>query len=397
MKKLLLTIIFFSSSFCFADNPEPAGLVLNSDAEQAIITDYYTGKVLFEKNADAPMHPSSMTKIMTAYMAFEKIKKGIIKPETMVNVSTKAWKMGGSRMFLDVNSKVSIKDLIDGVIVVSGNDASVALAEALAGSEEVFAGQMTQKAREMGCTNTIFRNASGWPDPEHLTTARDLSIILKRLIQDFPEYHALFSVPEFRYNNITQHNRHPLFDKNIGCDVGKTGFTDSGKYGLVASAKEVDHKGHEKRVNMVINGLPSAKARATTSMNHLTWALKNFSTIPVAKKSEIIANIKIKDGIEKSVALSPSQDAFATIPVMASGDIKTELKLEVAQAPIQAGQVLGKALITAPTYDKPIEVDLVANKDIPRAGFFKRMINTVASVFQREETQNISQKPGDNQ
>ena len=316
---------------------------LNSDAEQAIITDYYTGKVLFEKNADVLMHPSSMTKIMTVYMAFEKLKKGVVKPETMVNVSTKAWKMGGSRMFLDVNSKVSIKDLLDGVIIVSGNDASVALAEALAGSEEVFAAQMTQKAREMGCANTTFKNASGWPDPEHLTTARDLSIILKHVIQDYPEYHALFSVPEFKYNNITQHNRHPLFDKNIGCDVGKTGFTDSGKYGLVASARELDHKGHEKRVNMVINGLPSAKARAVTSMNHLTWALKNFSTVPVAKKSEILATIQIKDGIEKTVALAPIHDAFATIPLMASAEMKSELAIEpFAQAPIKSGQVLGK-------------------------------------------------------
>jgi D-alanyl-D-alanine carboxypeptidase (penicillin-binding protein 5/6) len=388
MMTQLFTLIFFISSLSIAEHSlsnNEATLQLNSDAEQAIITDYYTGKVLFEKNADQPMHPSSMTKIMTAYMAFEKLKKGIVKPETTVRVSTKAWKMGGSRMFIDVDKDVSIDELLKGVIVVSGNDASVALAEALAGSEEVFAQQMTQKAREMGCTNTTFRNASGWPDPQHLTTARDLSIILKHVIQDFPEYHGLFAMPEFRYNNITQYNRHPLFDKNIGCDVGKTGFTDSGQYGLVASAKEIDHNGRQKRVNMVINGLPSAKARAATSMSHLTWALKNFSTIPIAQKKEALATIKIKDGIEKTVTLTPIEDIFATIPQTASSNIKTELVLNpVAQAPIKIGQVLGKAVISVPSYDKALEVDLVATKDIPRAGIIKRIINAMAQVFQRE-------------
>jgi len=385
MKRYLFSVIFLSSCLSFATTNEEAALQLNSDAEQAIITDYFTGKVLFEKNAYEPMHPSSMTKIMTAYMAFLKLKEGIVKMETTVRVSTKAWKMGGSRMFLDVNKDVTIDDLLKGVIVVSGNDASVALAEALAGSEEVFAAQMTQKAREMGCTNTTFRNASGWPDPQHLTTARDLSIILKHLIQDFPEYHGLFAIPEFKYNNITQYNRHPLFDKNIGCDVGKTGFTDSGKYGLVASAKELDHKGREKRINMVINGLPSAKARAATSMSHLTWALKNFSTIVLAKKSEVLATITIKDGIEKSVELTPIEDIYATIPQTASAGIKTEFVFDTsAKAPIKTGQVLGKAVITAPTYDKPIEVDLVATKDVARAGFFKRILNKMAGVFRQE-------------
>ena len=385
MKRYLFSVFFLSSCLSFATPNEEAAVQLSSDAEQAIITDYFTGKVLFEKNADQLMHPSSMTKIMTAYMAFDKLKKGIVKPDATTRVSTKAWKMGGSRMFIDVNTDVTIDDLLKGVIVVSGNDASVALAEALAGSEEVFAAQMTQKAREMGCTNTTFRNASGWPDPQHLTTARDLSIILKHVIQDFPEYHGLFAIPEFKYNNITQYNRHPLFDKNIGCDVGKTGFTDSGQYGLVASAKELDHKGREKRVNMVINGLPSAKKRAETSMSHLTWALKNFSTIPLAKKSEVLATINIKDGIEKSVELTPIEDIYATIPQTATAGIKTEFVFETsAQAPIKTGQVLGKAVITAPTYDKPIEVDLVATKDIARAGFFKRILNKVAGVFRQE-------------
>lgn len=382
---LLFLMLFLSVENLAEAQQNPviaAALKLDTDAEQAIITDYFTGKVLFEKNADQPMHPSSMTKIMTAYLAFEKLKKGIVKPETMVHVSTKAYKMGGSRMFIEPKTPVSVLDLLKGVIVVSGNDASVALAEALSGSEDVFAAQMTQKAKEMGCTNTLFRNASGWPDPEHLTTARDLAIIVKHVIQDYPEYHYLFATPAYTYNNITQQNRHPLFEKNIGCDVGKTGFTDLGKYGLVASAKEIDHQGHEKRFIEVINGLPSAKARGVTSLSHMMWALKNFSTIPVAKKDEILASAHIKEGIEKSVELAPDRDAYATLPQVASGDVKTEIILEPSiTAPIKAGQVLGKALISAPTYDSPIEVNLIATKDIVRAGLIKRWWNATTNAI----------------
>jgi D-alanyl-D-alanine carboxypeptidase (penicillin-binding protein 5/6) len=380
MIKNLIISIFLTHSLSFA-----AALELKTEAKQAIITDYYTGKVLFELDADKLMHPSSMTKIMTVYMAFEKLKKKIINLNSTVLISNKAYKMGGSRMFIDPKVPVSIEDLLKGIIVVSGNDASVALAEALAGSEEVFAAQMTQRAREMGCTNTTFRNSSGWPDPEHLTTARDLDLILRHLIKDFPEYHDLFSLPQFTYNNITQYNRHPLFEKNIGCDVGKTGFTDSGQYGLVASAQEIDHQGHRKRINVVINGLSSAKDRATTAMNHMVWALKNFSTIPVAKKDEALTTITIKDGVEKSLTLAPITDIFATLPSMDSQNIKTDFIIEpTISAPIKIGQILGKALINVPSYEKPLEVDLVATKDIARAGFFSRMLNVVAGIFRQQ-------------
>lgn len=369
-----------------AQNPViAAALKLDTDAEQAIIIDFFTDKVLFEKNSDLPMHPSSMTKVMTAYQVFKNLKKGVIKPDDMITVSLKAYKMGGSRMFIEPKTPVSILDLLKGVIIVSGNDASVALAEALSGSEEVFAAQMTQTAREMGCTNTNFRNASGWPDPEHLTTARDLAIIVKHLIQDFPEYLYLFAMPDFSYNNITQQNRHPLFDKNIGCDVGKTGFTDLGQYGLVASAKEIDYNGNQKRIIEVVNGLPSAKARGITSLNHMRWALKNFSTIPVAKKDVVLATALIKNGQEKSVDLVPERETYITIPHFASQEVKTQIILEpLIPAPIKAGQVLGKALITAPTYDQAIEVNLIASKDIARASFFKRVLNAMTAVFQRE-------------
>lgn len=392
-KFLILLFLWSSSSHTKTPDQAPRGeakllddptLNFNSNAKQAIITDFYTGKILFEKNADELMHPSSMTKLMTAYMAFDRLKKDV-KADTPVHISNKAWRMGGSRMFVDVNSYVPFMDLLKGGIIVSGNDACVAIAEHLAGSEEVFAAQMTKKARDMGCTHTTFRNASGWPDPEHLTTARDLAIILKRLIEDFPEHLALFSIPEYTYNNITQQNRHPLFDKNIGCDVGKTGFTDAGQYGLAASAHAIDHEGHKKRINMVINGLASAKERAHTSMSHLVWALKNFSTKPIAQKNQIMTSIKIKDGVEQKVSLSPVKDVYVTIPNLSSDDIKTEFEFEpTVLAPIKAGQVLGKAVISAPTYAEPIIIDLVATKDIARASMLKRMLNAMTNIFKRE-------------
>lgn len=359
-----------------------AALRMDTQAQQAIIIDYHTGRVLFEKNADQRMHPSSMTKIMTAYMAFDRLKKGIVSLETPIFVSEKAWRMGGSRMYIDVNSQVPVHDLLHGVIIQSGNDACVALAEGLSGSEEVFAAEMTQKAGELGCTQTSFRNASGWPDPEHLTSARDLSLIARRIIQDFPEYYELFGKLDYTYNKITQPNRNPLLDKNIGCDGLKTGFTDLGQYGLVASSKELTPEGNEKRFIVVVNGLPSSKVRASESLKLMTWAMKTFTTLPIAKKGQVIATMDVSSGTERTVNLTLAEDAYATFPQVAKNDVKTELVYDrTVQAPIKTGQVMGKAVITVPTFESPIEVNLVAMKDIEKAGFFKRVWNSITHIF----------------
>jgi D-alanyl-D-alanine carboxypeptidase (penicillin-binding protein 5/6) len=330
------------------------------------------------------MHPSSMTKLWTAYMIFDKLKKNIIKLDTKVSISTKAYKMGGSRMYIDPKIPVSVREAITGLTVQSGNDASVLLAEHAAGSEEAFTVQMTQKARELGCTNTTFRNASGWPHPEHLTTARDLDIMLRALIRDFPEYLYFFSIPQFTYNNIVQYNRHPLFDKNLGCDVGKTGFTDLGQYGLMASAKRQDHRGNEQRINIIINGIPSAAERAQTAVRDLVWAQTNFSTIPVTKKDTVITTAPVKNGLEKFIELTSNATKYATVLQTEVDLVKAEYILDAdIRAPIKLGQKLGKAVYTLPN-NIPIEVDLVANKDVAQAGIFKRMINAMADVFKRE-------------
>ena len=359
-----------------------AAMRIETLAQQAIVLDYHTGRVVFEKNANQQMHPSSMTKIMTAYMAFDRLKKGIVSLETPIFVSEKAWRMGGSRMYINVNSQVSMEELLHGIIIQSGNDACVAIAEGLSGSEEVFAAEMTQKATELGCTQTNFKNASGWPDPEHLSSARDLSIIARRIIQDYPENYDLFGKLDYTYNKITQPNRNPLLDKNIGCDGLKTGFTDLGGYGLVASSKEITSEGNEKRFVVVVNGLSSSKIRAAESLKLMTWAMKTFATMPIAKKGQILANVDVSAGAERTVGLTIAEDAYATFPQVAKNEVKTDLVYDRSvQAPIKVGQVLGKAVVTVPTFEIPIEIDLIATKDIKRAGFFKRIWNSIAHVF----------------
>lgn len=359
-----------------------AALKINTNAEQAIIVDYHTGQVLFEKNADAIMYPSSMTKIMTALLAFERLKQGDVSLNKTVPVSTKAWKMEGSRMFLNVDTTVTIDELLHGIIIQSGNDACVALAEGLSGTEEVFAAQMTARARELGCQNTVFRNSSGLPDPEHLSTARDLVIISRAIIHDHPEFYSYFAKSDYTYNNIKQPNRNPLLDKNIGCDGLKTGFTNIGKYGLVASVKEIDPDGNEKRFIIVINGLPTQKARAEEALRLATWVMKTFISVPIAKKGQILATMDVSAGTERTVPLTIAQDSYITLPQLARKDIKTELVYDrTIQAPIQVGQVLGKIVVTAPTFEKPLEVGLVSTKNIERAGFFKRMWNSITHIF----------------
>ena len=351
-----------------------AAVKMDTAAAQAIIVDHATGRVILEKNADTRVYPSSMTKIMTAYMVFEKLKKGLIKLETPLPVSEKAWKMGGSKMFIDLNSQVSVSDLLKGVIIQSGNDACVAIAEGLSGSEEVFAAEMTERAHQLGATNTVFKNASGWPDPDHLTTVRDLMLIAQHTINDYPEYYHLFGEKEFTYNNITQPNRNPLLNSNLGGDGLKTGFTDIGQYGLVASAKEVGPDNVEKRFIIVINGLPTMKARAQESLKLMTWAMKNFASPIAIQAGKTVAMAPVWLGEEEQVPLTVAKDCRITIPQLAVKDIQVQASYDTPlNAPIAVGTVVGKALVTAPTLDTPIEVPLITAVEVKKAGFFKRI------------------------
>lgn len=359
-----------------------ASLRVDTLAEQAIVLDYNTGKVLYEKNADVLMYPSSMTKIMTAYMAFDKMKRGQVQPTTPVMVSEKAWRTGGSRMFLNVNTLATVDELLHGVIIQSGNDASVALAEGLSGAEEIFAAEMTQKAHELGCTQTTFKNASGLPDPDHKTTTRDLATIAYHVIHDYPEHYPLFAKTSYTYGGITQPNRHPLLDKNIGCDGLKTGMTDLGGYGVVASVQNTDQAGSKSRYIIIVNGCKTSKVRATEAMKLANWAQKAFTSVALAKKGTAIQNAPVYGGAENMVPVSVLQDAYVTVPAIMKDQIKYEIKFdEPVQAPIAKDQVLGKLSVSAPMYDKPLEFDLVAEKPVEKAGIFKKIWKSITHIF----------------
>lgn len=345
---------------------------IETSARQAILIDYKTGTILLEKNADDLMVPSSMSKLMTAYMVFEKLKEGSWKLSDRLPVSETVWKKhvksGGSLMFLPVNSTASVDDLIHGVIIQSGNDACSVLAEAYAGSEEAFAEEATRRARQIGMRNTTFRNASGLPEPDHLTTARDLSVLARRLINDYPEYFPIYSQREFTFNGIRQGNRNPLLYAVSGADGLKTGHTEAAGYGLVGTVKRSD-----RRVIMVINGLKSTKERAEESERLIEWAFREFDNYALFKAGDVVADAEVWLGSAATVPLVAGDKLEATMPRKSRRDMKvTAVYSGPIAAPIKKGQAVGKLVITAPGVTT-VELPLLAGADVEKLGFMGRM------------------------
>ncbi len=353
-----------------AEFPSSVGVPeIEVKAKQAILVDDQTGTVLLQKQADTPMHPSSMTKIMTAYLVLKKIKEGIIQPDTLLTVGKEGWRAEGSSMFLNVNDQVSVLDLLKGVIIQSGNDASIVLAQGLSGSEPVFASEMTQVAHEMGAVHTCFKNAPGLPHPEHLTTARDLIMIAQHAIHDHPEYYSLYSEKSFTYGGITQGNRNPLLYKNMGCDGIKTGHSEIAGYGMVASCVN-----QGQRFLLVINGLPSMQARADEATRIMTWAMNMFCHETVFKAQQLIDQIPVWYGHENLLPLTVEKDVVVTLPCSRRKDLKVKITYEAPiAAPIQRGTVVGKVTVISPALPNPVEFPLVAAITIEKAGFFKRL------------------------
>lgn len=352
-----------------AVNQPLSSLKIETIAKQVLLIDFTTGVILLEKNADELMHPSSMTKIMTAYLIFDKLKQGHIQMNTAFPVSERAWRMGGSKMFVPLNAMVSIADLLKGIIIQSGNDACIVAAEGLGGSEENFAHEMTQAAREMGALQTTFRNASGWPDPDHLTSARDLAIISHRLITDFPEFYSMFGEKEYVYNNIRQWNRNPLLYKNIGCDGIKTGHTDAGGYGIVASVVHGN-----RRLILVANGMASEQDRANEVMKLMSWGIQTFDNYALFKPGDAVDMIPVWLGTESHVQATVPQEIVMTLPRQSRKGLKVDIQYETPiAAPITKNTPIGKVIITLPSQELPIEFPLVAAHSVDRAGFFKRI------------------------
>jgi len=340
---------------------------LETIAKQAILIDLTSDTVLFEKNADERMAPSSMSKIMTAYMVFEAIKGGRLTLESTLPVSERAWRMQGSKMFVELHNNIKVDDLLKGMIVQSGNDACIVLAEGLAGSESAFAEQATKRAKELGLKSTNLTNATGWPDPNHYMTARDLALLAERLIKDFPEFYRYDSIREFKYHGITQGNRNPLLYRNMNVDGLKTGHTDAGGYGLTASGER-----EGRRLLLVVNGLPSMQSRADESARLIEWGFREFATYALFKGGETIEQVPVWLGEQDTVPVSVPKDMNVTMARADRAGMKVSLVSNApVAAPIKKGDVVGKVLITAPGFPGK-EVPVLAAQDVEKLGFVGR-------------------------
>lgn len=337
-------------------------------ARQAILVDADTGAVLLEKNADERMPPSSMSKLMTAYVVFDQLKQGRLQLTQEMPVSERAWRMGGSKMFVQLGSSIPVEALIRGMIVQSGNDACVVLAEGIAGSEQQFAELLTETGRRIGLQNSTFRNATGWPDPEHRTTARDLSILARRIIQDFPEYYRYYNERSFTWNGISQDNRNPMLARVPGADGLKTGHTEEAGYGLTGSAKRGD-----RRLILVFNGLPSMRARSEESERLMEWAFREFENVVLFRASETIEEVPVWLGDRASVPLVGGRDVVLTLPKAWRNRLQVKLRYEAPlPAPVARGQEIGRMEVSGqgvPTMTVP----LIAGADVARLGLLSRI------------------------
>ena len=354
---------------------------MESAAEHALLIDMNTNAVLFEKAAEERMHPASMSKLMTLYVLFERLQEGSLSLDDTLSVSEHAWrdggaKSGGSTMFLDPNARVRIEDLVRGIAIQSGNDACIVVAEGLAGSEEAYATIMTERARELGLTDSTFRNATGWPDENHLMTSRDLARLAELTIRNHPEFYHYYSERNFTYNGIRQGNRNPLLYRDMGVDGLKTGHTEASGYGLVASAVR-----DNRRLILVLNGLPSIKARSQESERLLEWGFREFENYALFRGGETVSNAEVWLGEHDSVPLVIENDLTITLPRKSRRDMKVAVSYDgPIPAPLKAGTRVATMVITAP--DTPtVEVPLLAAEDVEQLGLFGRLGAALKAVL----------------
>lgn len=377
MRFFLRTLSFLALASVVFSLPANA---FDTRATSAFVIDQTTGTVLLNKNADEALPPASMSKLMTLYIAFEAIRDGRLELNERLPVSAHAMSYKGSTMFLDTTDRVRVEDLLRGIIVLSGNDACAVIAEALSpdGTEAGFARMMTQRAQQLGMENSTFTNSNGWPQAGHRMSMRDLAILANRLITDFPEFYPLFSEREFAFDGRAPQNktnRNPLLGLGIGADGLKTGHTAEAGYGLVGSAKQGD-----RRVIFVISGLPSANARAEESEAIVNWAFRQFVQRPVAKAGTVIAEADVWMGSEPRVGMVPAEDVSLLLPALNAKQVDAEVVFKSPiSAPVQKGQQIA-TLVVQPADMPPVEVPLVADRDVPRGGFISRL-TTVAQIL----------------
>lgn len=351
---------------------------ISTNAQHVYIVDFQTGSVIYDKAGEERIFPASMSKLMTAYMLFEALKRGDVKLDDTFHVSKKAWAIQGSKMFVDIDSDVRVEDLIRGMVIQSGNDACIVIAEGLAGSEEAFAERMNAKAKEIGLTGSNFRNSNGWPDPDHYMTAKDLATLASRLIQDFPEYYHFYSETEFTWNGIKQGNRNPLlYRSGSGVDGLKTGHTEEAGFGLTASAVR-----DGRRIVMVVQGLTGMQERADEAGQLLDWAFRETGNYTVVARGSVLTDAPIEYGATQTVPLTVPEDLTLTLPRAEREKITAKAVMPTpVMAPVAAGQELGKLVISAPNMPERT-ISLVAAQDVPKVGIGGRIaINLQRLVF----------------
>ncbi len=376
MKKIILSLILILLSLHLTVTKAD----INIKARTAILQDFLSGQILYEKDADRKIFPASMTKIMTTIIAFDLLKKGELNLHEKFIVSENAWRLsdaGYSSMFIMVGDQISVENLLKGIIISSGNDACIALAEGISGTEEEFAILMNEKAQEIGMENTYFSNSSGINAPDNLSTVRDILIMSNYLIKNYPNYYKYFKEKEFTWDRtggdpITQGNRNPLLYKNIGADGIKTGYLSYEKYSLASSIKRND-----RRLIAVGSGFSTKTARSKQSLKLLTWGLTNFDTIKISNNNEFFSELDVWNGKKNKVKVYTKEDIYKTIPKRKKKYLKVAIEYNgPIKAPIKKDEIVGKIKISFKD-DLMDSYDLYASEDIKKHNVFSRIINSI--------------------
>lgn len=384
--KNFLVFLFFSLLIATTANAEDAELATPAAptiaASGYILMNYDSGKVLAENNADVKLAPASLTKIMSVYVVFREISNGHLHLDDLVTISQKAWETPGSRMFVEVGNQVKVEDLLKGVIIQSGNDASVALAEHIAGDESTFADMMNQHAVRLGMKNSHFEDSNGLPIENHYTTARDLAILTQALIKEFPDYYRWFSQKEFTFNNIVQHNRNQLLSRDETVDGVKTGFTDAAGYCLVASALRND-----MRLISVVMGASSPNARANENQNLLNYGFRFFEAHKLYQGKTALTEARIWKGDTKNIQLGLAEDFYVSIPRRHYNDLKAVLTIDKKiTAPIKEGTKLGTVNVTLK--DELVgSKDLIALKSVEQGNIIQRIYDSAMMMLEKPDGQ----------
>ena len=377
MKYFTLTLFLISFIFLFSNKPVNAEIEI--DASYVILQDHLSGDILYEKDADAKIYPASMTKIMTSLIVFDLLKKGETSLDEKITISEKAWRMsqsGYSSMFIMLNDQVTVEDLLKGIIIVSGNDACVAIAEGLSGTEKDFVILMNEKAEEIGMYNTNFNNSSGINDSQNYSTVRDILKMSRYMIKNYPEYYTYFKEKTFTWDRtggdpIKQGNRNPLLYKNIGVDGIKTGFLTVEKYSLASSLNT-----GERRINAVASGFQTKNLRSRESAKMLNWGLRKFDTVQVVKENEVIASLDVWLGKKNKVDIIVKEDIYLTIPKRKKKIIKAVIEYNSPlKAPILKGQKIGFLNVYV-TGELKKKIDLISNEKIKKANIFSRLFKS---------------------